>query len=204
MALPIAHATVGYVVHRLDGRRTRFVGWPRALTYMAIANLPDVDFLVGFVVGAPGVYHRGFSHTLVAALVFGAAAGTVSWGVLRERWWPAAVAFAAAYGSHLLVDAFTVDARPPTGAPFFWPFSDAYYLAPVTIFHEILIDGRSRLGFVDSVVGWPTAMVLAREIVIAAAIVLTIEAVGSVRRHWVQRASGAAMLAAETQEEDLV
>jgi membrane-bound metal-dependent hydrolase YbcI (DUF457 family) len=154
--------------------------------------------------GAPGLYHRGFSHTVVAALVFGAAAATVNRRVLRERWWPAAVAFAAAYGSHLLVDAFTIDARPPTGAPFFWPFSDAYYLAPVTIFHEILIDGRSRLGFVDSVVGWPTAMVLAREILIAAAIVVTIGAIGGLGRVWAQRTSGAARLAAETQEEDLV
>lgn len=167
MALPIAHATVGYLIHRLDPRRTAFDGWGRALAYMAIANLPDADFLVGFVLGRPGALHRGISHTVLAAVVFGASAALVTRRRWRDRWWPAALMLAAVYGSHLLVDAFTIDERGPAGGQFLWPLSDAYYIAPVTIFTEIIIDGNSRLGFLASVLAWPTVVVLARECVVA-------------------------------------
>jgi hypothetical protein len=167
MALPIAHATAGYLVHRLGRRQAPSAGWGRALAFMAIGNLPDVDFLVGFLLGRPGVFHRGVTHTVLAALLFGALAGTIAWWRRWDRWWPAALLCAAAYGSHLLVDFFTIDQRPPAGAQFLWPLSDAYYLSPVTIFGEILIDGRSREGFVWSVLAWPTIAVLAREALIA-------------------------------------
>jgi len=198
MALPIAHATAGFLIHRLDGRRTRFHGWPRALTYMAIANCPDADFLIGFALGAPGLYHRGVSHTLVAAIAFGAVAALISRAVVRDRWWPAAVAFGSVYASHLLVDALTIDARPPIGAAFFWPFSDAYFGAPVTLFHEILIDGKSRLGFVDSILQWRTAAVLGRELAIAG-----IVTVGVLAMQGVWRVVGARRAALPVREEDL-
>jgi hypothetical protein len=202
MALPSAHATVGYLVHRLDGRRTRLRGWPRAAVYMAIANLPDADFLLGFALGQPGAHHRGISHTVLAGVVFGSVAATVCHRWLGDRWWPAAVAFAAAYGSHLLVDALTIDARGPAGAQFLWPLSDAYLIAPFTIFHEILIDGRSRVGFVRSVVDWPTVVVLAREVAIAALVVCVARAVEA----WLRRAPlrlPVLVPAAEPGEEDL-
>jgi inner membrane protein len=167
MALPIAHATAGYLVQRLDRRATAWSGWTRALAFAAIGNLPDVDFLFGFLLGRPGVFHRGVSHTVVAALVFGVAAGAFLHWRRLDRWWPAMLLCTAAYASHLLVDAFTIDQRPPVGAQFFWPLSDAYFIAPLTIFSEILIDGRSRAGFIRSVVAWPTVAVLAREALIA-------------------------------------
>jgi len=167
MALPIVHATAGYLVQRLDRRPTLWSGWTRALAFAAIGNLPDVDFLVGFALGRPGEFHRGVSHTIVAAIAFGIVAATVLRWCRLDRWWAAARLCTAAYGSHLLIDFFTIDQRPPFGAQFFWPVSDAYFISPWKLFHEILIDGRSRAGFVHSVVAWPTVMVLAREALIA-------------------------------------
>jgi inner membrane protein len=181
MALPIAHAVVGYVVHRLDWRRASASAWPRALAFMAIGNLPDVDFLVGFVLGRPGAYHRGITHTVVAAVAFGMIAATVLWWRRTDRWWPAALLCAAAYGSHLLVDAFTIDERGPAGAQFFWPFSDGYYIAPVTFFGEIIIDGHTRGGFLASIFTWTTVPVLAREAVIAAVVLALLAVVDAVR-----------------------
>lgn len=174
MALPIAHATAGWLLHRLDGRRTSFRGWPRALTYMAIGNLPDADFLIGFVTGQPGHYHRGFSHTLLAAAVFGAAVGGLLAWRIRDRWLSATAMLATVYASHLALDWLTIDQRGPAGAQFLWPFSDAYYIAPVTLFTEIIIDGRTRLGFLGTVLDWPTVRVLAREALITAAVVVTV------------------------------
>jgi len=167
MALPIAHATAGYVIHRLDGRRGGFDGRLRALAFMALANLPDADFLIGFALGRPGAFHRGISHTVLAALVVGGAFGAlVSWRT-KDRWWRTSLVLAGVYASHLLVDAFTIDERGQAGAQFFWPLSTAYYIAPVTVFGEIIIDGASRAGFLASVLGWPTVLVLAREAAIA-------------------------------------
>lgn len=203
MALPIAHATAGYLIHRLDRRRTDFDGWRRALAFMVIANLPDADFLVGFAFGAPGALHRGVSHTVLAALVFGAATAAFAARRRRERFWSAFVIFAAVYASHLLVDAFTVDARGPAGARFLWPLSQAYYISPVTVFHEILIDGRSRSGFLQSVLAWPTVVVLAREALIAAVL---IGAYGVAEAWWPwtdARARVEVALAVDPPEEDL-
>jgi len=174
MGLPIVHSTAGYLVQRLDRRRTPWSGTARALAFMAIGNLPDVDFLVGFVVGRPGAFHRGISHTVLAALVFGVVAATVARWRRWDGWWPAFLLCTAAYASHLLVDAFTIDQRGPAWAQFFWPLSDAYYISPVTIFGEILIDGRSRIGFIRSIVAWPTVVVLAREAGCAAIALLAV------------------------------
>ena len=168
MALPIAHTTAAYMIHRLDRRRAGFGGWRRALAFMVIANLPDWDFALGFVVGQPGAFHRGLSHTLLAALVFGAALGALTRWRHGDRWLPASVVFACVYASHLLIDAFTIDERGPAGAQFLWPLSDAYYIAPVTLFSEIIVDGSSRIGFLRSLLAWPAAGVLARDAVIAA------------------------------------
>ncbi len=175
MSLPIAHGTVGYVLHRLDGRRTRFAGWERVLAFMAIANLPDVDFLFGFVLGRPGEFHRGITHTVLAAVVFGILAGAFCRWRFKDRLLPAMLMFAAVYASHLLLDALTIDERGPAGAQFFWPFSDGYYIMPFTIFTEIIIDGSSRTGFLATVFAWQSVVVLARETVIAAVLLTGVD-----------------------------
>jgi membrane-bound metal-dependent hydrolase YbcI (DUF457 family) len=199
MALPIAHATAGYLLHRLDRRGSRFGGWPRALTYMAIGNLPDADFLLGFVTGHPGHYHRGFSHTVLAAVVFGATAGALLAWRIRDRWLSAAAMLATVYGSHLLLDALTIDERGPAGAQFFWPFSDAYYVFPFTVFTEIIIDGTSRLGFLGTVFAWPTLVVLVREIALATIAIGTVVLVENLIARL--RANGVAV--ADARGEDL-
>lgn len=172
MALPIAHATAGYLVHRagrgvLAEDRSSLAGWRRAVVFMIIGNLPDTDFLMGFVIGQPGLLHRGVSHTVVAAVVFAVLAGAFVHWRWRERFAPAALLFGAAYLSHLTLDFFTIDTRPPSGAQFLWPFSSAYFMSPVTFFTEIHIDGMTRLGFLRTVLAWPAVTVLAREAMIA-------------------------------------
>jgi membrane-bound metal-dependent hydrolase YbcI (DUF457 family) len=176
MALPIAHATVGYLMHRADPRDAGFRGWPRALAYMAIANRPDADFLIGFVAGQPGRFHRGVSHTLVAAVVFGLLAAAFTRWRWRDRFLPAALMVAAVYASHLAVDGLTLDRRGPAGGQFLWPLSDAHIISPVTFFTEILIDGASRTGFLGTVLAWQTVPVLAREIVFASVLLLAVYA----------------------------
>ena len=201
MSLPIAHGTVGWVLHRLDGRRTRFTGWGRALTFIAVANLPDIDFLFGFIVGRPGVFHRGVTHTVLAALLFGGIAGLACRRLFGDRWLPAASMFAAVYCSHLLLDAFTIHERGPAGGQFFWPFSDAYIYSPVLIFREIVIDGDSRTGFLRTIFAWRTLFVLSTEAVFAMVVVGTSQVIVP----WLRRVRerGLAVSLAPAREEDL-
>jgi len=203
MALPIVHATAGYLLHRLDRRRTAFAGWPRALTFALVANLPDADFLIGFALGRPGAFHRGISHTVLAALVFGAAGGAIVAWRWRERWWPVSLVLVAVYASHLLVDALTIDERGPAGAQFFWPLTDAYFIFPWTIFGEIIIDGGSRAGFLASVIAWPTVVVLARELAFAIVAIGTCNVLQAVLPRLGGRDRRPVELSAESGEEDL-
>ncbi len=169
MALPIVHAAAGYLIQQQDRASGRGL-WPCAVAVL-VANLPDFDFLVGFAVGEPGLYHRGFSHTVLAALLFGAVAGIFYRRLTGASWLRGAVVLASIYGSHLVVDALTVDARAPHGAQFLWPLTDAYFVAPVTIFGEILVDGSARAPFLRSIFNAEALAVLARETAISAAAV---------------------------------
>lgn len=185
MALPIAHAAAGYLVHRAThrgpSRGEPAKGWRRVALFMLIGNLPDFDFLIGFVCGRPGLVHRGVSHTVLAAIVFGIAAGWVAWRRRGEPFLPAAAAFGAAYASHLLIDWLSMDTRPPLGGQFLWPLSAAYYVSPITIFAEIRIDGLTRAGFLETVLAWPTLAALAREVAVVLGITAAWTALGRLR-----------------------
>jgi membrane-bound metal-dependent hydrolase YbcI (DUF457 family) len=172
VALPIAHATAGYLVHRagrgvLSEDRSSLAGWRRAVVFMLIGNLPDTDFLPGFVLGQPGLFHRGVTHTVLAAVVFAAAAAFVRWR-RGERCGSVALLFGAAYLSHVVLDFLTKDTHSPAGGQFLWPLSSSYFVSPVTIFTEIHLASRTRAGFLLSLVAWPTMLVVAREAAIAA------------------------------------
>jgi membrane-bound metal-dependent hydrolase YbcI (DUF457 family) len=165
MALCFAHTTAGYLVYEA----TRPAGRHRPgllFTAVALANGADADFLPGIAIGDPGLFHRGFSHTVAAVAVIGFAGWLVGrrwappgWTALRAASWAAAV-----YATHLVLDFFTIDSHPPAGAPFLWPFLDANYISPVTPLREIIIDPSGRLAFFKSLVQPHTIPVWAEEV----------------------------------------
>jgi len=78
------------------------------------ANAPDLDFLPGFLIDSPFAFHRGLSHSLFAAVIFGAIVLLLTRRQL-ERPWAVAGAATAGYASHLLLDMPQI--------PVFWPMS---------------------------------------------------------------------------------
>jgi inner membrane protein len=133
MASPVGHGLVGYAVYRATGGAGREDR--RTLLWLCVflAIVPDFDFIPGIFWGQPALYHRGVSHSLgvACALSFGAA---VIYSLQRGTLWADWGRFFLAYASHLLLDLFGPDRRPPYGLPLFWPLSDVHFLAPFQIF----------------------------------------------------------------------
>lgn len=133
MPTPIGHSLAGLAVHLAGGARS-----PRhavyALGLVVAANLPDIDFLPGYLTGSPRAFHWGPTHSITAAVLVALAAGLIA-RRLGRRFAPAFVLVGIAYGSHLLLDMsighiFT----PSSGLQVFWPFSPGRHLLPWPVF----------------------------------------------------------------------
>lgn len=133
MATPLGHGIAGLCGSQLATPVRHRWRWWWVLFAMFAAVAPDLDFLPGLLVGDMNRFHHGWTHTVVGAIVFGAAAG-----FLLQRFTDTPVRLGAwsagIYGSHLVLDWLTHDGRAPHGIPLFRPFSDAYYTSPVSIF----------------------------------------------------------------------
>jgi membrane-bound metal-dependent hydrolase YbcI (DUF457 family)/tetratricopeptide (TPR) repeat protein len=132
----IAGAAAGWLVcgpaavpsaGRMPGR-TR---WREAVFFAALGALPDVDLVMGA--------HSGPTHSIGAAVVVGAGAAWLARriGVRDVRSIVLALACAAAYGSHVLLDWLSTDASPPIGIMALWPFSSGHYESNLHVFMAI-------------------------------------------------------------------
>jgi hypothetical protein len=126
MATPLGHSIVGYTLARLAGVRS-----PTGMALaVGAANLPDVDFLVGYVANGDvfSLHHEVITHKPPFPLLVGAAVGglaamnTIRRGQrpnVSSVGRPAAVA-AALVGSHVVMDRLPVpyDNMPRKDATF--------------------------------------------------------------------------------------
>lgn len=143
MATPVGHSLIGLAIalqRILPAGRPREWGaacWRgKYLILLAVflANAPDLDYVPGLAVGALNAFHHYYTHsicwTLLLAiglgLVWRAADAHAGWGILFFFW--------ALLLSHLALDLFTEDSRPPLGIMLAWPLSDDFYLSPVFLF----------------------------------------------------------------------
>jgi inner membrane protein len=124
----ITHAFVGAASSRL------LPSPPTSVLVLAsvCALIPDADvisFKLGISYGAD-FGHRGFSHSVLFAMILGALVG---WGMHRFSqqpkigWIKWAAFFSLVTVSHSLLDAFTDGGL---GVAFLWPFDNARYFAP--------------------------------------------------------------------------
>jgi membrane-bound metal-dependent hydrolase YbcI (DUF457 family) len=135
MPSPVGHALGGFALGWLVARSSR-LSHPllTAAAFAALGVVPDLDVLIEGT-------HRLYTHS-VAAVGLVAILAAVS---LRAAGWPAdapdrgplALAAAAAYGSHLLLDWLGDDRSVPMGIRALWPFTDAYYQSDVRWFPPV-------------------------------------------------------------------
>ena len=137
------------------------------------ANAPDLDFFPGLFTGDVNRFHQSASHSLVAALVFGAAAALVALPSSRS-FARIGLAGVGLYSSHLLLDLFCEDKGAPFGIPLLWPFSSQHFTAPWSVFEGVKhgVPGEDLSAFMGHVLSWANVGVVALEMVILSPLLL--------------------------------
>jgi Predicted membrane-bound metal-dependent hydrolases len=143
MPSPIAHSLAGYVVYGTTSKRTSCFEWRKLSLYCVYPLLADLDFIPGFLVGAPNQFHHGISHSLGFALGFGLLMSFVLLFMSNQIFLKNFVVFFSLYFSHVLLDLFSYDTSVPYGVPALWPITDSYYISPVPTFFRY----SKRFGF---------------------------------------------------------
>ena len=141
MPSPIGHTLAGCAVGLALIPSQMPQAWEAWAWCLIGANLPDVDFLPGFLSGSPRTFHRGPSHSLMAAFVAAGLAATL-WMDSPLPWFTRAGLMFLAYGSHVGLDYFT----PGRGVLLSWPISHRRYQAARPHFRSIPF-GKTRRGF---------------------------------------------------------
>ncbi len=130
MSSPFGHSLAGLLLYSGQGRTPDTRGYVTAAVCACIANVPDLDFIPGILLGTPNLYHHGISHSLGAAVIFSLLLFLVLRGVgVRSLQLSFPLIFLL-YSSHVLLDLFSRDGRPPFGVPLFWPLSQRYLIVP--------------------------------------------------------------------------
>lgn len=144
MASPVAHSFAGLWSFlllaqqrkiRLSDQWRRYLG--QLCLLVLLANLADFDFIAGLIVGRD--LHRGFTHSLLAAILAALAFGWL-WRIAESFWASVAISFTA-YGSHLLIDFFTGTdlgwTHTGTGLPLFWPLPKIDFSSPLVLVYGV-------------------------------------------------------------------
>jgi len=142
MASPVGHTLAGVVIFYLGGgrrlKRQDHTGRQRLAPFLLLPNLPDVDFLMSYVLyDNARLLHGGVTHTLAFALV-------CSLLIMPSRLFGSFLTtFLLAFvliGSHLFIDMSSGDpisGETGVGVMLFYPFSLERIHSPLVLFFGI-------------------------------------------------------------------
>jgi len=131
MSSPIGHSLAGIAISVWRGKSLKPKSFPVLVLYIFIANVPDLDFIPGIIIGKPNLYHHGISHSLGMAMLVAALVTPLLKRVLKTSLIKEYLFIVSLYLSHLILDLIAYDGRPPYGIPIFWPLSDTYFMLPI-------------------------------------------------------------------------
>lgn len=134
MPSPIVHAALGAGAALAVLPRTRR-SLTSGLTLVVLSCWPDIDYLPGLLAGSLNKFHQGPSHSLLFVLL----GVLLAYPLIRRTAFTLTRARIICFLllialSHLLLDIFTQDFRPPIGIPLFWPLSDIPVHSPFSLF----------------------------------------------------------------------
>jgi len=131
MSSPFGHSFAGYVISFYKSKTLKPQSLRIIFFYVFIANMPDLDFLPGLLIGKPNLYHHGISHSFGAAILVSFALAFFIHRKNHKRIGSDFILFLSLYCSHLFLDYLCFDRRPPLGIPLFWPLSTKYFIFPL-------------------------------------------------------------------------
>ena len=132
MALPIAHGLIGAsVVVALWQNKPSESIWRPMILGVLVALLPDLDFIFTWFLNLSSDWHRGFSHSIVFAYLFG-------WGASRllgRRDFRSVLVIGTAAATHGILDALT---STKGGVELLWPFFSERFASGLFEYPDVL------------------------------------------------------------------
>ena len=185
---PVVHSLAALAVEWLErrGRRAQRAanpaiarreasgsGLPLLVALVVAGNAADFDFIPGILIGESGLFHHGPSHSLFAAVGFGALAAPFARWLGFDSARRCGVMMALAFASHVVLDMMATDDGWPSAVPLFWPISNEMVHLPLGMFVAIRIDPAAD-GFIQSLVSAHNANALLWEsVIVIVALALT-------------------------------
>ena len=124
MPSPIGHTLLGLALY------AQFLSHPWRFSFITIllitfaSNLPDFDFIFGFLEGDPNRYHRGISHSFGISGVLFLTLFVFERFIIKRDNISYSLWFLGFYLLHIASDFFGADSRLPYGQPILWPLSE--------------------------------------------------------------------------------
>jgi membrane-bound metal-dependent hydrolase YbcI (DUF457 family) len=141
------------------GMRDPLPRWRAWAAGAGMAALPDVDIVLGIVLGEGGSYHGTFTHSLSAVVVW----ALIGYAVGGGRW---AAVFGVGYASHLVAD--LLDESGPTNLMLGWPFSGQRPYSIGKLFPKVPVEGEGMVHTALNVLRPESLMLLAAQTAMAA------------------------------------
>ena len=138
MPSPLAHSVTGYALSQLPSAKALAIRDAVPSLWLAIYGafvsvLPDFDFIPQVITGLR--FHRGPSHSLLAALMMSLLLSLIAYGVKHQISYRKLFVFTLiCYSAHLTMDAITAGGD---GMRLLWPFSEQYFRAPFSLFPAV-------------------------------------------------------------------
>lgn len=139
MPSPIAHITAGYTIfklskNKLPGAKLSFWMFPCQLVLLAsLSLLPDLDFLIGLILGDIERYHNNFSHSLLCGFLIAIILSIMVKWLDKSNFMNVFIISVITYDLHAIMDMFTGD----RGVMLFWPLVQTRFSSPVKLFFGV-------------------------------------------------------------------
>jgi len=171
MPSPIGHSLAGCAIY-VGTVKDNNNNWKLLFLYILIANLPDFDFIPGFILGTPNRFHHGISHSIGFACIIGTALSLIVSTKASKRFYLTNVLIVAGlYFSHIFLDFFSMDTLPPFGEKLLWPINGEYYISSFKLFFDIRRDISSNSEFILTLFNFHNVFAMTLEICVLLPIV---------------------------------
>lgn len=109
-------------------KQDRVQPWKVVLCVLA-ANLADLDYIPGLLIGAPKHFHPSFTHSFFATIIFSVIVYRLLKYLSPHDYYRWTLALGMAYISHIFLDIIQIDNYTANGIgiPIFFPFTNQCY-----------------------------------------------------------------------------